>query len=115
MQQVYITKSLCNIVTFETKCKELDEYQWLQSLTTKPKLKTYIVYKQTFGIEKYVKYCNVYTEFRNPMYTKINNIEFIDMTDKEKIISLMKYHWKDVSQYIELARDKRTNIIYNSV
>ena len=57
MQQVYITKSLCNIVTFETKCKELDKYQWLQSLTTKPKLRTYIEYKQTFGTEEYVKYC----------------------------------------------------------
>ncbi len=53
--QVYITKSLCNIVTFETKCKELDECQWLQSLTTKPKLRTYIEYKQTFGTEEYVK------------------------------------------------------------
>ncbi len=57
MQQVYITKSLCNIVTFETKCKELDEYQWLQLLTTKPKLRTYIEYKQTFGTDEYVKYC----------------------------------------------------------
>ncbi len=38
MQQVYLTKSLGNIVTFETKCKELDEYQSLQTLTTKPKL-----------------------------------------------------------------------------
>ncbi len=36
------------------------------------------------------------------------------MTDTEKVIYLMKYHWKDVSQYIELAWDKRTNIIYNS-
>ncbi len=47
------------------------------------------------------------------MYTKINNIEFIDMTDKDKLIYLIKYLWKDVSRYIELAWDKRTNIIYN--
>ncbi len=57
MQQVYIKKSLCNNVTFEIKCKELDEYQWLQSLTTKPKLRPYIEYKQTFGTEEYMKYC----------------------------------------------------------
>ncbi len=57
--------------------------------------------------------CNVYTEFRNAIYTKIHNIEFIDMTDKDKFIYLMKYHWKDVSEYIELAWDKRI-IIYNS-
>ncbi len=37
------------------------------------------------------------------MYTKINNIEFIDMTDKDKCMYLMKYHCKDVSQYIEIA------------
>ncbi len=48
------------------------------------------------------------------MYSKINNIEFIYMTDNEKFIYLMKYHWKDVSQYIELVLEKRTNIIYNS-
>ncbi len=56
----------------------------------------------------------MYTEFRNAMYTKINNIEFIDMPDKDKFIYLMNYNWKDVGQYIELALDKRTNIIYNS-
>ncbi len=44
----------------------------------------------------------------------ITNIEFIDMTDKHKFIYLMKYHWKDVSQYIVLVWDKRTNIIYIS-
>ncbi len=58
--------------------------------------------------------CNVYTEFKNAMYTKVNNIEFIDMTDKNKFIYLMKYQYKDVSQYIELAWHKRTNIMYNS-
>ncbi len=58
--------------------------------------------------------CNLYTEFRNAMYSKINNIEFVDMTDKDKFIYLMKYHWKEVRHYIELACDKRTNIIYNS-
>ncbi len=29
-------------------------------------------------------FANVYTEFRNAMYTKVNNIELIDMTDKDK-------------------------------
>ncbi len=48
----------------------------------------------------------MYTEFKNAMYTKVNNIEFIDMTDKNKFIYLMKYQYKDVSQYIELAWDK---------
>ncbi len=56
----------------------------------------------------------VYTEFRNAMYTQINNIEFIDMTGTNSFIYLMKNYWKGVSQYIELAWDQKTNIIYNS-
>ncbi len=35
------------------------------------------------------------------------------MTDKDKFIYLMKYLGKHVSQYLELAWDKSTNI-YNS-
>ncbi len=34
----------------------------------------------------YIWICIVYTEFRNAMHTKINSIEFIDMTDKDKFI-----------------------------
>ncbi len=41
----------------------------------------------------------------------INDIEFIDMVDKDKFTYLMKYHWKEVSQCIELAWDKITNMI----
>ncbi len=48
------------------------------------------------------------------MYTNINFIKFVDMTDNDKFIYLIKYHWKEVSHYIELVWDKRTNIIYDS-
>ncbi len=30
--------------------------------------------------------CNVYTEFWNAMYTNINTIEFVEMSDKDKFI-----------------------------
>ncbi len=36
--------------------------------------------------------CNVYTEFTNTICTKIRNIEFVDMTDKDKFIYLIKYY-----------------------
>ncbi len=49
--------TLQNLVTIETKCKELDEYHWIQSLPQTPKIRTYIEYKQTFDTEEYVKYC----------------------------------------------------------
>ncbi len=35
---------------------------------------------------------NVYTEIRNAMPTKINNIECVNMTVKDKFIYVMKYH-----------------------
>ncbi len=51
------------------------------------------------------------------MYTKINSIELVEMRDNAKCIYLIKYYWKEVNWYIELALNKRTNIynIYNNV
>jgi hypothetical protein len=58
--------------------------------------------------------CNIYTHFRNEMYNKINNTDFVDMSDKDKFIYLMKNNWKEVSQYMELAWNKRTDIMYKN-
>ena len=48
------------------------------------------------------------------MYNKINNADFVDMSDKDKFIYLMKNNWKEVSQYVELAWNKRTDIMYKN-
>ncbi len=45
MEQVYTTKTVCILNVMKTKCKKIDESQWLASLPLKPKLRTYILYK----------------------------------------------------------------------
>ncbi len=34
------------------------------------------------------------------------------MTDQNKFVYLMEFHWKKVSVYLEKAWEKRTNILY---
>ncbi len=57
MEQVYTTKTVCNLDFVKVECKKIDESQWLASLPLKPKLRTYILYKKSFITEDYVKYC----------------------------------------------------------
>ncbi len=52
IEQVYTTKTVC-----KTECKKIDVSQWLALLPLKPKLRTYTLYKKSFIIEDYVKYC----------------------------------------------------------
>ncbi len=57
VEQVYTTKTVCNLGFMKTECKKIDESLWLASLPLKPKLRTYIMYKKSFITENYVKYC----------------------------------------------------------
>ncbi len=57
MEQVYTTKTVCNLDFIKAECKKIDESQLLASLPLKPKPRTYIMYKKSFIIEDYVKYC----------------------------------------------------------
>ncbi len=57
MEQVYTTKTICNLYFTKTECKNIDESQLLASLALKPKLRTYILHKKSFITENYVKYC----------------------------------------------------------
>ncbi len=54
MEQVYTTKTVCNLDFMKTECKQIDESQWLASLLLKPKIRTYILYKKSFITEDYV-------------------------------------------------------------
>ncbi len=42
MEQVYTTKTVCNLDFMKTEFKKIDESQWLASLPLKPKLRSYI-------------------------------------------------------------------------
>ncbi len=58
--------------------------------------------------------CNANIEFRNVLSNNIYNVyhNFYNMTDKDKFVYLMEFHWKDVSVYLEKAWEKRTDILY---
>ncbi len=50
-------KSVCYLNNVESKCIELDKYEWLNFIPLKPKLRTYKNYKMEMKTEDYVKYC----------------------------------------------------------
>ncbi len=58
--------------------------------------------------------CNAHIEFRNILYNNIYNVyhNFYSITDKDKFVYLMEFHWKELSVYLEKAWEKRTNILY---
>jgi hypothetical protein len=57
MQHVFDHKETIDIVLLLKKCLEIQEYEWLSALPTKPKLRTYMKFKNTFTPEDYVQYC----------------------------------------------------------
>ncbi len=58
--------------------------------------------------------CDAYVEFRNVLYNNIYNVyhNFYNMTQKDKFVYFMEFHWKEVSVsvYLEKTWEKRTNI-----
>ncbi len=42
--------------------------------------------------------CNAYTEFRNVLNNNVYNVyhNFYNMTDQDKFVYLMEFHWKEV-------------------
>ncbi len=45
MELIYTIKTVCNLDFMKTECKKIDESQYLVSLPLKPKLRTYVLYK----------------------------------------------------------------------
>ena len=59
--------------------------------------------------------CPVYNDIRSTLYTKVNTInsEFSTLNMSERFVFLMKYVWRDVSNFILTAWNKRKSILYN--
>jgi hypothetical protein len=55
---VYENMSTCDVTSFSEKRFKIHEEKWKFGLTTKPKLRTYITFKDIFITEDYVQYCN---------------------------------------------------------
>ena len=65
--------------------------------------------------EQFLCKCPVYDDLRHSLYRKAQDVclDFNTYTSKEKLISLTKYVWRDVSTYIVNVWNRRKNILYN--
>ncbi len=135
-------------------------------LSTKPKLRIYVKFKENICIKDYVKHCTsrrkssliaqfrigilplhietgkfrvkrinervcllcnsgevenelhflcvytTYSNYRQNLYSIVNNDNFLNMSNDEKFVFLLKFKWKYVCIYLEKAWDKRTEILY---
>ncbi len=56
-RQIELTNKLsCNLTTVKNKCKDMQNVEWKHLLSTEPKLKTYIKFKENICTEDYVKH-----------------------------------------------------------
>ncbi len=49
--------------------------------------------------------CNEYSQLREIMFSKVHNLEFNIMSYEEKLEYFTNHHWKELSIFIEKARD----------
>ncbi len=52
--------------------------------------------------------CTTYYNYRQNLYSIVNNDKFLNMSNDEKLIFPVKFKWKYVCIYLEKAWDKRT-------
>ncbi len=57
LNQIYDNKIICNIDGAKCICVNLWNADWKISLPTKPKLRTYVKFKENIETESYIKYC----------------------------------------------------------
>ncbi len=56
--------------------------------------------------------CTTYSNYRQNLYSIVNNDNFLNMSNAEKFVFLLKFKWKYVCIYLEKAWDKKPrNII----
>ncbi len=54
--------------------------------------------------------CTTYSNYRQNLYSIVINDNFLNMSNDEKFVFLLKFKWKYVCIYLEKAWDKRTEI-----
>ncbi len=57
LNQIYNNRIICNIDAGKYICVNLRNADWKDSLPTKPKLPTYVKFKENIETESYIKYC----------------------------------------------------------
>jgi hypothetical protein len=55
MDDIFLNKQACDLHYCEEKLREIQELEWKETVSRKPKLRFYSLFKQNFGTERYVK------------------------------------------------------------
>ncbi len=55
--EMFTNKLACNLTTVKNTCKDMQNVEWKHLLSTKPKLRTYVKFKENICTEDYVKHC----------------------------------------------------------
>ncbi len=56
-EEMFTNKLACNLTTVKNKCKDMQNVEWKHLLSTKPKLRTYVKFKENICTEDCVKHC----------------------------------------------------------
>ncbi len=56
--------------------------------------------------------CNEYSQLREIMFSKIDNLEFYLMSKEKKLVYLVNQYWKELGIFIEKTWEKRNEILY---
>ena len=59
IESVYDNKTACNVANVKDRVKDLMLRHWKENVIQKPKLRTYVTFKDNIDVEPYVKHCNV--------------------------------------------------------
>ncbi len=152
-QEMFTNKLACNLTTVKNKCKDMQNVEWKHLLSNKPKLRTYVKFKENICTEDYVKQCTsrrkrslmaqfrigilplhietgrlrdkrinervcllctsgevenelhflcvctTYSNYKPNLYSIVNNDNFLNMSNDEKFVFLLKFKWKYVCIY----------------
>ncbi len=56
--------------------------------------------------------CNEYSQLREIMFSKIDNLEFYLMSKEKKLVYLVNQYWEELGIFIEKTWEKRNDILY---
>ena len=56
-ENCFVNKSVCNLESVQFKLRDKWSENWKNSLISKPKLRTYVLFKEEYVTEDFVKYC----------------------------------------------------------
>ncbi len=90
----YYNKNVCNIDATKCFCANLRNADWKNSVITKPKLQTYVTFKENMQTESYIKYCmlrkrrSLFAQLRLgilPLHVETGRFRYIKKMEKKLV------------------------------